>query len=246
LIVKSILVSNDLINQIFEGARGPIIFVDTSKKDKIRVLLIIFCEGELDNESSLTSTVATISDRNADARTAKMHDGGVNCSNGLFGQTGLVGHIGLIELISLVGHICISGLVGQISLAGLNSHIIGLNGLNDFSLVGLSGPSDIMGLIGLGFVGLISLNLVSLVKLNGHISLVGLGCFSGWHACAMTKMWYSDNNDALQDCFTAAILAAAARTNEVAIDHQNYQCGNLVLLRCLLLVCEGGFVVACA
>jgi hypothetical protein len=30
-------------------------------------------------------------------------------------------------------------------------------------------------------------------------------------------MWYSDNNEALQDCFAAAILAAAARTNRVAM-----------------------------
>jgi hypothetical protein len=30
-------------------------------------------------------------------------------------------------------------------------------------------------------------------------------------------MWYSDNNDALQECFAAAILAAAARTNRVAM-----------------------------
>jgi hypothetical protein len=74
-----------------------------------------------------------------------------------------------------------------------------------------------MGLIGLAFVGLISLSLVSLIRLNGHISLVGLGRFSGWHACARKKMWYSDNNDALQDCFTAAIPAAAARMNEVAM-----------------------------
>jgi hypothetical protein len=29
-------------------------------------------------------------------------------------------------------------------------------------------------------------------------------------------MWYSDNNDALQDPFAAAIIAAAARTNGVA------------------------------
>ncbi len=82
---------------------------------------------------------------------------------GLVGQNGLVGFIGL-ELFGLVGHI---------------GHIIGLNGLNDFTLVGLSGPSAIMGLICLGFVGLISLSLVSLVGLNGHISLIGLGCFSG-------------------------------------------------------------------
>jgi hypothetical protein len=30
-------------------------------------------------------------------------------------------------------------------------------------------------------------------------------------------MWYSNNNGALQDCFTAAILAAAARINGVAM-----------------------------
>jgi hypothetical protein len=151
LIVESILISNDLINRIFKGTRGPIIFVDTSKKDKIRVLLIIFCEEELDNESSLTSTVATILGRNADARTAKMCNGGVNCSNGLVGQTGLVGHIGLIKLISLVSHICISGLVNFIGF-GLISLVSG------FGLVGLSGISGLAGRISLiGFIGLIGI-----------------------------------------------------------------------------------------
>jgi hypothetical protein len=93
-----------------------------------------------------------------------------------------------------------------VSLVGLIDHIIGLNSLNGFSLIGLSGPSDIMGLISLG-----------LVELNSHISLVGLGCFSCWLARARKKIWYSDNNDALQDFFAAAILAAAARTNGVAM-----------------------------
>jgi hypothetical protein len=46
----------------------------------------------------------------------------------------------------------------------------------------------------------------------GHISLVVLGCFSGWLARARKKMWYSNNNDALQDCFPTVVLAAAART----------------------------------
>jgi hypothetical protein len=74
-----------------------------------------------------------------------------------------------------------------------------------------------MGLIGLAFVGLISLSLVSLVRLNDHISLVGLCRFSGWHARVRKKMWYSNNNDMLQDYFTAAIPAAAARMNKVAM-----------------------------
>jgi hypothetical protein len=157
LIVESILISNDLINQIFEGTRGPIIFVDTSKKDKIRVLLIIFCEGKSDSESSLTSTVATILDRNADARTAKMRNGKVNCTNDLVGQTGLVGHIGLIELISLIGHVCISGLVGFISF-GLISLVSG------FGLVGLSGISGLAGRISLiGFIGLTGIISFSLI-----------------------------------------------------------------------------------
>jgi hypothetical protein len=123
---------------------------------------------------------------------------------------------------------------------GLINHIIGLNGLNGFSLVGLSGPSDIMGLIGLGFIGLISLGLISLIGLISHISLVSLGgfsgidgcslvklishislvsfnCFSGWCAHVRKKMWYSNSNDTLQDCFVAAIPATAARTNRVAM-----------------------------
>ncbi len=159
LIVESILISNDLINQIFKGTRGPIIFVVTSKKDKIQVLLKIFCEGESDNESSLTSTVATMLDRNVDARTAKMRNGGVNCSNGLVGQTGLVGDIGLIKLISLVGHICISGLVGFIGF-GLISLVSG------FGLIGLSGISCLAGQISLiGFIGLIGVISFSLIAL---------------------------------------------------------------------------------
>jgi hypothetical protein len=59
-------------------------------------------------------------------------------------------------------------------------------------------------------MGLISHGLVGL---NGYIRLLGLGCFSGWLAFARKKMWYSNNNDTLQDCFAAAILAAAAKTH---------------------------------
>jgi hypothetical protein len=184
------------------------------------------------------------------------HVGLVGCIglNNHIGHKGLVGHTDLIGPIGIIGPVGQNGLVGfigleLIGLVGLIIHIIGLNDLNDFSLVGLSGPSDIMGLIGLGFVGLISLSLVSLVGLNGHISLVGLGCFRGWCAHARKKMWYSDNNDGLQDCFTAAIPPAAARMNGVAMASSATKitkCGNLVLLLCLLLVREGGFVVACA
>ena len=73
LIVKLILISNDIINKIFEGAWRPIICVDTPKNHKIQVLLIIFCEGESDDEFSLTSTVATILNRNVDAMTDVNH-----------------------------------------------------------------------------------------------------------------------------------------------------------------------------
>ncbi len=178
---------------------------------------------------------------------------------GLIGQNGLVGFIGLklIELVGLVGHISLAhnglvgfiglGLVGFIglglgSLVRLISHIIGLVGLNGFSLVSLCSPSDIMGLISLG-----------LVRLNGHISLVGLGCFSGWLACARKKMWYSDNNDALHDPFAAAILAAGAKTHVVAIKLTSatnftkvaiwFYCDALLVL--LSFVCEGELVVTC-
>jgi hypothetical protein len=114
------------------------------------------------------------------------------------GHDSLVGFIGL----GLVGFIGLS----LVSLVRLISDIIGLIGLNSFSLVSLSGPSDIMGLISLG--------LVSLLGLNGHISLVGLGCFSGWLARARKKMWYSNINDALQDHLAEAILAVQQKYTE--------------------------------
>jgi hypothetical protein len=96
---------------------------------------------------------------------------------------------------------------------------MGLIGYNDLtSLIGLISLVSLMGLIGghislghTGLVGFIGLGLVS------FISLVGLGCFSSWLTCERKKMWYFVNNDMLQDCFTAAILAAAARTNGVAM-----------------------------
>ncbi len=49
----------------------------------------------MDNESSLTSTVAAISGRNEDATIAKMRNGGVNCSNGLIGR--IVNQNGLVK-----------------------------------------------------------------------------------------------------------------------------------------------------
>jgi hypothetical protein len=119
-------------------------------------------------------------------------------------------HISDINLISLsfVSSTCqIINFIG-LGIEGLNSKngfigfgLVGFIGLglgslvNGFSLIGLSGPSDIMGLISLG-----------------HINLVGLGCFSGLLACARKKMWFSNNNDALQDCFASVVLTAAART----------------------------------
>jgi hypothetical protein len=55
------------------------------------------------------------------------------------------------------------------------------------------------------------------------MSLVGLGCFSGWLACVRKKMWYSNINDALQDHFAAA---AAARI----IFHQRMQAAHGVAM----------------
>jgi hypothetical protein len=88
----------------------------------------------------------------------------------------------------------------------------------------------------------------------GHISLVGLGCFSGWLARARKKMWYSDNNYTLQDCFAAAILAAGAKTHGVAVKLTSatkitnaaiwYYCAELLVL--LSFVCEGELVFTCA
>jgi hypothetical protein len=67
-------------------------------------------------------------------------------------------------------------------------------------------------------------------------------------------MWYSDNNDSLQDCFAAAILAAAVKTHGVAIKLKSatkitnaaiwYYCAALLVL--LSFVCEEELVVTCA
>jgi hypothetical protein len=112
------------------------------------------------------------------------------------GHNGLIGFIGL-GLIGFIG-------LGLVRLVGLICHIIGLNGLNGFSLVGLSGSSDIMGLISLG--GLIR-----------NISLVGLGCFSGWLTCARKRCGTPTTMTCYKIVFAAAILAAAAKTHGVAI-----------------------------
>jgi hypothetical protein len=67
-------------------------------------------------------------------------------------------------------------------------------------------------------------------------------------------MWYSNNNDTLQDCFAAAILAAATKTHGVAIKLTSatkitnpairYYCAALSVL--LSFICEGELVVTCA
>jgi hypothetical protein len=158
-----------------------------SKKYKIRVLLIIFCEGESDNESSLTSTVAAIPGRNADATIAKIRNGRVNCSNGLVGQTGLlVDHIGLIKLISHDGHICITFLVSFINLICLGfvrrnepiglSILNGLSTLADCWIIDLVGQISLVNLSGIsGISDCICHNgLIGLVSLIG---LVGFGNF---------------------------------------------------------------------
>jgi hypothetical protein len=67
-------------------------------------------------------------------------------------------------------------------------------------------------------------------------------------------MWYSDSNDVLLDCFTAAILAAATKTHGVAIKLTSatkitnvtiwYYCAALSVL--LSFICEGELIVTCA
>jgi hypothetical protein len=67
-------------------------------------------------------------------------------------------------------------------------------------------------------------------------------------------MWYSNNNDTLQDGFASAILAAAAKTHGVAIKVTSttkitkaaiwYYCAALLVL--LSFVCEGELIVTFA
>jgi hypothetical protein len=125
---------------------------------------------------------------------------------GIFNHKGLIGRISLVSQISLINHnslVCLS-LVG-LSLAGL---------IGKISLAGLIGNISLIG----SFVSFVGFGLISLGGLISNISLVGLGgCFSGWLSCARKKMWYSNNNDALQDRFAAAILAAAEKTHGDAI-----------------------------
>ena len=153
---------------------------------------------------------------------------GFDSINGLFGF-GLVELIGLIGLsnlgmISLVGLLASSarrliGFIGKTGFIGLG--LVGFIGLGIGSLViGIS--LDLISHVGLiSHISLISLggfsgiDGCSLIELIGHISLVSFICVSGWQARVRKK--YSDNNDMLQDCFAAAIPAAAARTNGVAM-----------------------------
>ncbi len=115
------------------------------------------------------------------------------------GLIGLGGHDGIIGLSLIGGFVGFVGL-GLVSLGGL---------ISDISIVGILGLSLISHYGLIDFIDLGIECLISLVGLNGHISLVGLGCFSGWRARAKKKMWYSDNN-------ATAIPAAATRTNGVA------------------------------
>jgi hypothetical protein len=148
---------------------------------------------------------------------------------------GLVSLGGLISDISLVGIIDLSlisyyGLMSFIGLGGHNRNIslvdiIGISLISHHGLIrfiGLGISLDLISLVGLiGHISLVSLGSFSgidgcsLIELIGHISLVSFICVSGWHAHARKK--YSDNNDMLQDQFAAAIPAAAARTNGVAM-----------------------------
>ncbi len=180
----------------------------------------------------------------------------------LIGPRGISGLVGLIGPV-LVGVANHKGFIGRISLVGQFS-LVNHNGLVSLSLIGLSlaglisnislsGLISIISFIG-GFVGFVSLGLISIGGLISNISLVGPGCFSGWLARARKKMWYSNNNDALQDCFAAAILAAAAKTHRVAIKLTSatkitnaaiwYYCAALLVF--LSFVCEGELVVTCA
>ncbi len=81
--------------------------------------------------------------------------------------------------------------------------------------------------------------------------------------CCEEKIWwwialfgYSYNNDTFQDCFAttsssnkngiSTTHASSTRSYHGIKHYQNYQCCNLVSLRCFSLVHEGEFVVACA
>jgi hypothetical protein len=149
----------------------------------------------------------------------------------LIDDISLIGPSSIRDLVSLIGPSPIGfinhkGFIGQISLVGQFT-LVNHNGFVSLSLVGLNlarliSNISVARLIGnisfIGsFVGYVSLDLISLGRLINNTSLVGLSCFSGWLTRARKKMWYSDNNDALQDCFAAAIIAAAAKTHGVAI-----------------------------
>jgi hypothetical protein len=144
---------------------------------------------------------------------------------GLIGPSGISGLVGFIGpgLVGVVNHkdlIDQISLVGQISLVNQNGLIsLGLVGLSLAKLIGNISLARLIGNISFigGFVGFVGHGLISLGGLISNISLIGLSCFSGWLARARKKMWYSDSNDTLQDCFAAAILAAAAKTHRVAI-----------------------------
>ncbi len=187
----------------------------------------------------------------------------VSCTspNSYNGVSGLIGGISLVGQISLVSLSALSG------ISGLSSHNVLINFINHNGLVGFLDIVNLAGLISNislakligdisfigGFVGYISLGLICLVslcgfsginnyilvKLIGHISLVGLICFSGWLTRAWKKMWWwiasfgnSNHNDMFPYRLAAAILAGAAKNTQSCHQadkrYQNYQCSNLV------------------
>ncbi len=79
--------------------------------------------------------------------------------------------------------------------------------------------------------GFTILGLVSLVRLNGHISLIGLGCFSGWLARARKKLWYSNHNDMFPYRLAAAMQAAATHL-ELGVATSANKIANALALYC--------------
>jgi hypothetical protein len=144
---------------------------------------------------------------------------------GFFDRISLVGPIGFIGLIGL-GDLSITSLVGSSAssarrLIGLISFVIAAKTisrrLKQAAALGVatlrSSATEIID-VAFYYFASSSLHVYSLVREK----------MLWWLALARKKMWRwiasfgeSDNNDMLQDCFAAAIPAAAARTNGVAM-----------------------------
>jgi hypothetical protein len=137
---------------------------------------------------------------------------------------------------STIGISINNGLVGLIGLIGdIGFGLISLVGLSGFSLVGLSGIKNLIVQIGLaGFVGLSGFGLISLVCIIGF-DLVGL---SGINDLVGLNSLIAAIIAAAEFLVVMAMQAAAAKYTELPSRWQalqNYQCGNLVLLRCIII-----------